>query len=35
LAAEVVSEAVLQSAKMATSIEKWPAYRDYTAKLIG
>jgi L-aminopeptidase/D-esterase-like protein len=33
LAAEVVSEAVLQSAKMATSIEKWPAYRDYTAKL--
>ena len=33
LAAEVVSEAVLQSAKMATSIDKWPAYRDYTAKL--
>jgi L-aminopeptidase/D-esterase-like protein len=33
LAAEVVSEAVVQSAKMATSIPDWPAYRDYTAKL--
>ncbi len=33
LAAEVVSEAVLQSAKMASSIDDWPAYRDYTAKL--
>lgn len=33
LAAEVVSEAILQSAKMATSIPNWPAYRDYTAKL--
>jgi len=35
LAAEVVSEAVLQSAKMATSIADWPAYRDYTTKLQG
>lgn len=33
LAAEVVAEAVLQSAKTATSIPDWPAYRDYTAKL--
>ena len=33
LAAEVVSEAIVQSAKMATSIPDWPAYRDYTAKL--
>jgi L-aminopeptidase/D-esterase-like protein len=33
LAAEVVSEAIIQSAKMATSIPDWPAYRDYTAKL--
>jgi L-aminopeptidase/D-esterase-like protein len=33
LAAEVVSRAVIQSAKMASSIEGWPAYRDYTAKL--
>lgn len=33
LAAEVVSEAVLRSVKMARSIEGWPAYRDYTAKL--
>jgi len=35
LAAEVVSEAIIQSAKMATSIPDWPAYRDYTAKLQG
>lgn len=32
LAAEVVAEAVLRSATQATSIEDWPAYRDYTAK---
>jgi len=32
LAAEVVSQAVVQSAKMASSIEDWPAYKDYTAK---
>jgi len=31
LAAEVVSEAVLRAAKMAKSIEGWPAHRDYTA----
>jgi len=33
LAAEVVSQAIVQSAKMASSIEDWPAYKDYTAKL--
>jgi len=33
LAAEVVSEAILQSVKSATSILNWPAYRDYTTKL--
>jgi len=33
LAAEVVSEAVVRAAKMASSIEGWPAYRDFTAKL--
>lgn len=33
LAAEVVAEAVLRAAKMASSIEGWPAYADYTAKL--
>lgn len=33
LAAEVVAHAVLRSATQATSIENWPAYRDYTAKL--
>lgn len=33
LAAELVSEAVVQSAKMASSIEGWPAYRDYTVRL--
>lgn len=33
LAAEVVSEAVLRAAKAATSIEGWPAYRDYTLTL--
>lgn len=32
LAAEVVSRAVIQSAKMASSIPDWPAYRDYTVK---
>ena len=32
IAAEVVSEAVLQSAKTADSIEGWPAYKDYTTK---
>ena len=33
LAAEVVAQAVVRSATQATSIEGWPAYRDYTAKL--
>jgi L-aminopeptidase/D-esterase-like protein len=33
LAAEVVAEGVLRSVKMATSIEGWPAYRDYTLRL--
>ena len=33
LAAEGVSEAVVQSAKMVSSIENWPAYKDYTTKL--
>ena len=33
LAAEVVSEATVQSVKMASSIEGWPAYRDYTTRL--
>lgn len=33
LAAEVVAEAVLRSVKMASSIEGWPAYADYTTKL--
>jgi L-aminopeptidase/D-esterase-like protein len=33
LAAEVISEATVQSAKMASSIENWPAYRDYTMRL--
>lgn len=33
LAAQVVAEAVLQGAKMATSVDRWPAYRDYTLKL--
>ncbi len=33
LAAEVVAEAVVRAAKTANSIEGWPAYRDYTAKL--
>jgi L-aminopeptidase/D-esterase-like protein len=30
LAAEVVAAAILRAVKMATSIEHWPAYRDYT-----
>ncbi len=33
LAAEVVATAILRAAKMATSIEGWPAYRDFTVKL--
>jgi L-aminopeptidase/D-esterase-like protein len=33
LAAQVVAEAVLQGARMATSVEGWPSYRDYTLKL--
>ncbi|MHB8526492.1 MAG: P1 family peptidase [Candidatus Acidiferrales bacterium] len=33
LAAEVVSRAAMRSATQATSIEGWPAYRDYTTKL--
>ena len=33
LAAQVVAEAVLQGARMATSVDHWPAYRDYTLKL--
>ena len=32
LAAELVAEAAARSVKMATSIEDWPAYRDYTAQ---
>jgi L-aminopeptidase/D-esterase-like protein len=33
LAAEALSVAILRSAMMATSVEDWPAYRDYTTKL--
>ena len=33
LAAELVSEALKRSVLSATSIEGWPAYRDYTARL--
>jgi len=33
LAAELVSEALKRSVLTAASIEGWPAYRDYTAKL--
>jgi len=33
LAAEAVSEAAMRAVKAAKSIEGWPAYRDYTAKL--
>jgi L-aminopeptidase/D-esterase-like protein len=33
LAGEVVAEAIGRAAKTATSIEGWPAYRDYTLKL--
>ncbi len=33
LAAEIVATAILRAAKMATSLEGWPAYRDFTTKL--
>jgi L-aminopeptidase/D-esterase-like protein len=33
LAGEVAAEAVLRAIKAATSIENWPAYRDYTLKI--
>ncbi len=33
MAAEVVATAIMRAAKMATSIEGWPAYRDYTLRL--
>jgi L-aminopeptidase/D-esterase-like protein len=33
MAAEALSLAILRSAMMATSVESWPSYRDYTAKL--
>jgi L-aminopeptidase/D-esterase-like protein len=33
LAAEIVATAILRAARMATSIEGWPAYRDFTVKL--
>jgi len=33
LAAQVVGEAVLQGAKMATTVDQWLSYRDYTLKL--
>ncbi len=33
LAAEAVSEAVLRAVMTASSVENWPAWRDYTAKL--
>ena len=33
LAAEVVAAAITRAAKMATSVEGWPAYRDFTLKL--
>lgn len=33
LGAEVVATAIMRAAKMATSVEGIPAYRDYTAKL--
>jgi len=33
LAAEIVAEAVVRSIKMASSIDGWPSYRDYTARL--
>ena len=33
LAAELVAEAAVQSVKTASSLEGWPAYRDYTARL--
>lgn len=32
IAAEVVSEAVVQSAKTADSIDRWPAYKDYALR---
>lgn len=34
LAAEAVSEAAVRAVKAAKSIEGWPAYRDYTTKLL-
>jgi L-aminopeptidase/D-esterase-like protein len=33
LAGEVAAEAIVRAIKAATSIEGWPAYRDYTLKL--
>ncbi len=33
LAAEVVATAIVRAAKTATSVEGWPAYRDFTVKL--
>lgn len=33
LAAEALSLAILRSAMMASSVQNWPAYRDYTTKL--
>ncbi len=33
LAAEALSLAILRSAMMATSLQSWPSYRDYTTKL--
>jgi L-aminopeptidase/D-esterase-like protein len=33
LAAEALSLAILRSAMLATALENWPSYRDYTAKL--
>jgi len=33
MAAEVAGTAIMRAAKMATSIEGWPAYRDYTVRL--
>jgi L-aminopeptidase/D-esterase-like protein len=34
LAAEVVATSIMRAAKMATSIERWPAYRDFTAQVV-
>jgi L-aminopeptidase/D-esterase-like protein len=33
MAAEVAATAIMRAAKMATSIEGWPAYRDYTLRV--